>query len=297
MLLSDKPTIDIPAVENHADVSAIGRYYDASQFWYRAFYSDRSSLAVHYGIWPRPDMARADALLEPYRIVLRHLEPSPGEHVLDAGCGVGGASRWLALNTAARFTGITASRAQAARARRYVAAHGLSGRVQFHCMDYHRTAFADHCFDHVFGIESFCYAYPRPAVLFRELRRILKPRGRLLMLDGILRRRPATAAEQRLANGFCAGFGMRGWNTADDILEALAESGFRNISWADQSPFIEPSVMDIDRRHRVFRNLRLLRRLRIVPDAILQSLEGTEVQKSLYEAGLLGYALFCAERE
>ncbi len=297
MLLSDNPTIDIPIVESHADVRAVGRYYDVSQFWYRTFYSDRTSLAVHYGIWPRPHMARADALLEPYRIVLSRLQPSPGEHILDAGCGVGGASRWLALNSAARFTGITASPAQAKRARRYVASHGLGGRVQFHCMDYHRTAFADNCFDHVFGIESFCYAYPQPATLFRELRRILKPRGRLVMLDGILRRRPVTAAEQRLANGFCNGFSMRGWNTADDILRALAETGFRNVRFADQSPFIAPSVLDIDRRHRVFKNLRMLRRLRVVPDAILQSLEGTEVQKPLYDAGLLGYALFCAERD
>jgi len=290
--------LEAPAVERNlepAQPNSVGDYYDVCQFWYRAFYSDRVSLGVHYGIWPRPGMARVDALLEPYRMVLEQLRPEAGDCILDAGCGVGGASRWLALHSAARLTGVSVSPVQVNRARRHVVRQGIADRVDFHCMDYHRMSFPDARFHHAFGIESFCYSYPTPALLFRELYRVLKPGGRLVMLDGILRRQPANRAEQHLADGFCTGFRMRGWSTADEILLALRETGFRRIHFADQSPFIEPSVEDIHRRHLVFRNLRLVRPL--VPAEVLQSLEGTEVQKGMYRAGLLGYALFSAEKE
>src|SRR5579864_1979694 len=111
--------------------NTVADYYDVCQFWYRAFYSDRVSLGVHYGIWPRPRMARVDALVEPYRMVLDRLHPNPGDWLLDAGCGIGGASRWLALNSTARFTGITVSPVQVARARRNIARSGLAGRIDF----------------------------------------------------------------------------------------------------------------------------------------------------------------------
>ena len=278
-----------------ASAGTVGDYYDVCQFWYRAFYSDRVSLGVHYGIWPRSGMARVDALIEPYRIALDELRPKPGDWLLDAGCGIGGASRWLALNSAARFTGISVSPIQIARARRHIARRGLAGRVDFHCMDYHRTSFSDARFDHVFGIESFCYSYPTPSVLFRELHRVLKPGGRLVMLDGILRRWPANRAEQHLADAFSAGFSMRGWNTADQIMQSLRETGFRHIHFTDQTPFIEPSVEDIHRRHLLFRHLRHFRPL--VPAEVIQSLEGTAVQREMYRAGLFGYALFSAEKQ
>lgn len=290
--------LDTAAVERHLETAppnSVGEYYDACQFWYRAFYSDHVSLGVHYGIWPRPGMTRVDALVEPYRMVLDQLRPNAGDCILDGGCGVGGASRWLALHSSARFTGITVSPVQVARARRNVARQGLADRIDFHCMDYHRTSFPDERFHHAFGIESFCYSYPTPGLLFRELHRILKPGGRMVMLDGILRRQPVSPAEQRLADGFCTGFRMRGWNTADEIVQALRDTGFRRIHFADQSRFIERSVEDIHRRHLLFRYLRLIRPL--VPAEVLQSLEGTEVQKAMYHAGLLGYALFSAEKE
>jgi ubiquinone/menaquinone biosynthesis C-methylase UbiE len=67
-----------------------------------------------------------------------------------------------------------------ARARRKVAKSNLC--VDLQEMDVQRLDFADHSFDTVFATFVFC-SVPDPVMGLRELRRVCKPEGRLLLLE------------------------------------------------------------------------------------------------------------------
>lgn len=62
-------------------------------------------------------------------------------NVLDAGCGVGGSSLWLAGNIGCTATGITLSEKQKDKATQHAAALGLSEKVSFYQKDYCATGF------------------------------------------------------------------------------------------------------------------------------------------------------------
>jgi cyclopropane fatty-acyl-phospholipid synthase-like methyltransferase len=63
-----------------------------------------------------------------------HLEASgirPGMHVLDLGCGVGGASRYIAVNGSCRVTGIDLTPEYVEVARELTRRCGLGDRIDF----------------------------------------------------------------------------------------------------------------------------------------------------------------------
>jgi sarcosine/dimethylglycine N-methyltransferase len=59
----------------------------------------------------------------------RRLDPQPGEHLLDIGCGIGGPARWIAARFAVRVTGVDLTPEFCAAARTLNAACGLQERV------------------------------------------------------------------------------------------------------------------------------------------------------------------------
>jgi len=283
--------------EDLSYTNAVREYYDKSQKWYSWFYSDRESLALHYGFWKKGTRTRREALLNQYREIINLIRPRAGDEILDVGCGVGGASLWLAKHTAANYTGITLSSVQLRLAKRYAAMRGLTHRTKFYGMDYLHTSFKDAAFDKIFAIESFCHSYPDPTAAFREMYRILKPNGKFVIADGILARHPNDAKEQKLAALFCKGFAMKGWNTMREIVAALAASGFRGIRFFNKRREIKRTVRDIYLRGLALTPLALLLRLlRVVSKAEARNILGTYSQKKMYDCGLFGYGVFYAEK-
>jgi SAM-dependent methyltransferase len=135
------------------------------------------SAAVQGELWSE----RADDwanLMEPTEAALHlagldQLAVGPGISLLDVGCGSGAVLR-IAADRGADVTGIDASPALAAHARRRVPGSRVEvGDIQF-------LPFEDASFDVVTGFNSFQYAADRGAAL-REARRVLRDDGRLLM--------------------------------------------------------------------------------------------------------------------
>jgi MPBQ/MSBQ methyltransferase len=109
---------------------------------------------------------------------LRERLPS-GTTVLDVGCGIGGSSRILAREYGFHVTGITISPQQVKRAQ------GLTPPgviAQFQVDDALALSFPDSSFDVVWSIEAGPHM-PDKAQFARELLRVLKPGGILLVAD------------------------------------------------------------------------------------------------------------------
>lgn len=101
-----------------------------------------------------------------------------GPTALEVGVGTGKNLAYYPEDV--RITAIDLSPRMLARARRKVAKSHLN--VDLQEMDVQRLDFADHSFDTVFATFVFC-SVPDPVMGLRELRRVCKPEGRLLLLE------------------------------------------------------------------------------------------------------------------
>jgi MPBQ/MSBQ methyltransferase len=103
----------------------------------------------------------------------------PGTTVLDVGCGIGGSSRILGKDYGFAVTGITISPQQVQRAQELTAAE-LD--VKFLVDDAMALSFPDASFDVVWSIEAGPHM-PDKAIFARELMRVIKPGGVLVLAD------------------------------------------------------------------------------------------------------------------
>ena len=105
-----------------------------------------------------------------------------GHAVLDAGCGTGSVTFPIAkAHPGARLFPVSLSRSQLEIAQRYARRAGMRN-VFLSEQSFTRTGFADATFDRIFFAESFCHAPDKPTTI-REVARILKPGGKLLIAD------------------------------------------------------------------------------------------------------------------
>ncbi|WP_166427426.1 class I SAM-dependent methyltransferase [Nonomuraea mesophila] len=123
--------------------------------------------------------------------------PAPGEHILDVGCGAGATSRDLAPAAApGRVLGIDISAGSLSRAERSAREAGIEN-VGYLCADAQTHPWQRPAFDVVvsrFGVMFF----GDPPAAFGNLRRALRPGGRLVFLawQGRLRNEWAVLADR-----------------------------------------------------------------------------------------------------
>lgn len=115
-----------------------------------------------------------------YARYLALLAPTAGEQILDLGSGGGAFARLLAPRVApgGRVVGIDRSADAVALARRLASAEA-SGDVSFHLGDAHALPCGGSAFDAAACISLLAYC-DDPGRVLAELRRVLRPRGRLL---------------------------------------------------------------------------------------------------------------------
>jgi tocopherol O-methyltransferase len=178
----------------------IARFYDYRSAAWEAVWGEHLHHGLYFGAGGRGDrpLRGRAAQVETMRELLRigGLDGAPSvagaaggapQAILDVGCGIGGASRFLArAHETARVTGITLSPVQARRATELNVEAGLDGRVENVVCDAMQMAFADDSFDIVWSLESAEHMADKHR-LVAECMRVLKPGGTLVMLAWCLR--------------------------------------------------------------------------------------------------------------
>lgn len=160
-------------------------YYKDTENAYKDSWDLNNSLAIHYGYWDEKVKSFPESLLRMNEIMIEAAAIKPTDKVLDAGCGVGGSSIFLATVLGCNVTGITLSERQVQHAKENAAKKNVEGLVDFKAMDYCATDFPDASFDVVWGCESICYADDKEKFI-KEAFRLLKPSGRLVVADGFV---------------------------------------------------------------------------------------------------------------
>jgi cyclopropane fatty-acyl-phospholipid synthase-like methyltransferase len=223
------------------DLPRIRAYYDETWLDYRFLWLSPENLAVHFGYWDERTRSHDESLVNMNRLLARHIGIQPGQRVLDAGCGVGGSSLWLARNYGVSVVGITPVASQIARARAFARREQLQGRVRFAQEDYTRTNFPDGSFDAIWAIESVCHA-PDKRLFLREARRLLKPGGRLGIVEYMRFTRPYAAADEALLASWLSGWAIPDIATRDEWQRWTGEEGFADVAIEDIAAGVEPSL-------------------------------------------------------
>ncbi|MDC0707757.1 methyltransferase domain-containing protein [Stigmatella sp. ncwal1] len=148
-------------------------------------------------------------------LVLTLVDPRPGERILEVGFGPGLDIRRVS-RTAAFVAGVDQSPVMLRQAQRRNDGALRVGKVELHQGDARSLAFADDSFDKAFSINSAQF-WPEPFVVIREMYRVLRPQGQL-----VLAVQPRTIdASSRTSQ-----------ETAEELAALLTSGGFQEVTSA-----------------------------------------------------------------
>lgn len=272
------------------------RYYEDSLADYRLIWMNDQTLGMHYGYWDSHVQNHQQSLLRLNAVVAEWLKLCPEDFVLDAGCGLGGTSFWIAQHIGCKLIGVSITPDQIKRAQIYALEKGLQNRVSFKLADYTQTNFPDNYFDAVFAIETICHLTDKTP-FFQEIRRILKPKGRLVVADFTLLKPLLTQEEKILMYRWLSGWkGSNLWTESQHV-SALKKSGFVHIKTLDYSQQTLPS----SRRLYLFSLLgvplyRLLHKFKLISDIRLENAMSCSIQWQAKKQKLWGHFLYHGEK-
>jgi len=113
---------------------------------------------------------------------LDQLEIAADDHVLDVGCGLGGASRFAAQQYGCRVTGIDLTHEYVKTGEVLCSWVGLDNRITLEQGDATATSYSDGAFDKLYMMHVGMNIANKQA-LASELRRVMRPGGRLGIYD------------------------------------------------------------------------------------------------------------------
>ncbi|MDB9312327.1 methyltransferase domain-containing protein [Spirulina sp. CS-785/01] len=148
----------------------------------------------------------------------------PGTTVLDVGCGIGGSSRILAKDYGFKVTGVTISPQQVQRATE-LTPEGVS--AEFAVDDAMDLSFEDGKFDVVWSIETGPHI-PKKAAFAKELLRVLKPGGVLVVADWNqrdARQNPLNFWERPMMRQLLDQWSHPAFSSIEGFAELLSETG------------------------------------------------------------------------
>jgi SAM-dependent methyltransferase len=152
-----------------------------------------------------------------------------GMSVLDVGSGLGGPARFLAATCGCRMTGVDLSEPFVEAARYLTARTGQVGQVSFETASALELPFERGRFDAVLLQHVAMNIAERP-LLYREIRRVLKPGGRFATFDVV-----STGREPHYPVPWARTSATSFLLTADATRAAIEPAGFRTLVWHDDT--------------------------------------------------------------
>lgn len=226
---------------------AVVRYYHMAEGDYKRFWTGPSDLAMHYGYYGNrtQKLTHTEALLQMNAVLAGYARITREDQVLDAGSGYGGSALWLASNIGCQVTGITLVQEQVQEAQNAAQRRQLEQRVHFACMDFTQTTFDNATFDVVWTLESLVHA-ERKRDFLREAFRLLRPDGRLLISEYMLRDEPPLSEEEKASlTPWLTGWVMPNLLTPNTYTSLLREEGFEAPQIRNLTDQTKPSISQL----------------------------------------------------
>lgn len=196
-------------------------HYDVLDEAYRRVWGEH----VHHGLWRTGAEAPEEAAVALARHVADAARIGAGDRVVDAGCGYGATARLLARERGAQVTGLTLSAAQAAA---FPPAEGVELRVA----DWLDSGLPDAAFDAAISIEALSHMPDKPKA-FAELGRVVRPGGRVAVVDWLTREGPSSREVRRLLRPICEEGHLPSLHAPSEYTELLGAAGLEVEDYED----------------------------------------------------------------
>ena len=251
----------------------------------------------HCGFWDKDTTNLEEALVNATKFIVACLELKEDDIVLDAGCGIGGSSRYVASNFGLKIIGITTSLRHLKRAKE-LSQTPINGSVlDFYNQDFTQTAFPDRFFTKIFAIESMCYA-PQKEDFIKEAYRLLKPGGRVAVADLFKRRLNLNTKERRIYSTFLNGWALPGFDTVQEIIQKMRHRGFRNVVYYDKHDAVRyTSKLVFQKGKKWYPVTYLFSKFKIIPKTWHNHILAAYHQKMCLDQNILRYGVLVAEKQ
>ncbi len=235
---------------NHTE--KVIQYYQDTEQDYKTIWHHKldGPPALHFGYYDEKATTHQQALYRVNEILAELANIKKTDKVLDAGCGLGQATIWLAKEKCATATGISIVPVQIKNATDYAKEMGIEN-VHFTTSDYLETPFEDESFDVVWCIESVCHALDK-SLFYKEAFRLLKPGGRLVMADSFRGDRPMSNAKEKLLQDAFIGWQIKDVDTIEEHTTNAYKVGFTSVLCNDVSDKVMVSYKNIRQHTSMF---------------------------------------------
>jgi tocopherol O-methyltransferase len=205
---------------------AVAAHYDRCSWLYARLWGEH----LHHGYWTEEGLSPQEAQV---RLTERVAAVVPqGAEVLDAGCGLGGSSVWLARERGCRVTGVTLSPAQVKMARARVGKAGLADRVSILHGDLEQISRPDRSLDVVWCIESTEHFQDKPR-FFRRASDWLRPGGVVTVCAWTAAAAPDSPGHARYIEPICRNFFCPSLGSAAEYAGWMRQAGLEVVEQSD----------------------------------------------------------------
>ena len=272
------------------NLSSIRRYYDQNTRLFMAFGSGRKVTSIHRAVWTDGARSLDQALNVTHQRILSQIH---GPRIADLGCGVGASLFHILpqMVQPAFGLGLTISPVQAQLAQNAAARLGLAAQSAIVEGDFVSVPLANGTLDAVYSVEAFCHALD-PAAYLREAARLLRPGGKLILVDDFCAARTLSDAEADWLAAYRAGWYVPGVCLPHQAEEWAAAAGLRPHRNDDLSSFLRLRALpDGFARFLLWFGQKLP-----VRHAILPSMLGSMALQQSLQQGILEYRFMVFEK-
>jgi tocopherol O-methyltransferase len=275
---------------------AVIEYYDQCHVDYKILWRSHRNLCIHFGYFDDEHSDHETALPNMNRVLASRVGITSEDSVLDAGCGVGGSSIWLAENRGAKTCGINIQPLHLRLAREEATRRGIEHLVRFEERDYCDTGFDPGTFDVVWALESVCHCEDKGTFII-EAYRVLKPGGRLVVADFFQFEADLDAAERERMRLWLDGWALPHLAHIDEFREGLRSAGFAHIVCDDITANVMRSSRRIYKASRIILPMsKPLEILGVRSKRQTANVIASHHQYTTLRDGLWGYAVFTATK-
>lgn len=230
----------------------VKRYYESSAADYLAMWTNKKDLSMHFGYFDEKAKSHRDSLVRMNEVLGEFAQVKKGSKIVDAGCGYGNNSCWLAENFDSEVLGLNIIPYQIKMAEAKAKRMGLSDRVKFDLQNIEKTKLDENSFDLFWALESTVHAKSKKNVI-SEAGRLLKPGGRIMICEYFLRSTPElNEEEEALMKPWYDGWAMPKFWTQEEYKLELEKEGFTNVEFHDITNNVIPSFKRLYRLCRMF---------------------------------------------